>query len=384
MTSSSEPAASQGLTKRGRLRRAVGILLHACAGISVALWAAMGLAFARGGWETIGFRSMGASWGFASAGQIDYGLIEVSTIHWWPESMVGPPRNAPPVVIDAWRKKPFQFWIRSGDFGVHCWPQMGVNFAGNETMSGRRLDVQAPYEGAFVVLLVLPSLMWVLLPLRRRGIRSIKPGGQRELQRFVVATDLTCVHCGYNLRTQESGGRCTECGAAIDDTLAAGGDLAKSPPAWLRRVALGCVLLFLCRVVLAVTLAFVFENSAQFAAIFVYAVLCAGMAMALYWTGIFLVTASEYPNMRGTIRRRANRLRVLAGVSVGFLAAGGGYRLMDALQAPRPFGWGVPVAVRWHLAPVLLLVSGWVAYCGCVAAEFYFYRNWPGGWETVS
>lgn len=54
--------------------------------------------------------------------------------------------------------------------------------------------------------------------------------------------DLTCSHCGYNLRTLRRVGLCPECGSPVADSLRSW--LATRDPRWLRRMAWGTALLF--------------------------------------------------------------------------------------------------------------------------------------------
>jgi hypothetical protein len=59
-----------------------------------------------------------------------------------------------------------------------------------------------------------------------------------------ITEDLACKHCGHNLRTLSTDAVCPECGTPIDYTLR-GYYLKHSPPAWLRRVARGPLLLII-------------------------------------------------------------------------------------------------------------------------------------------
>jgi len=73
-------------------------------------------------------------------------------------------------------------------------------------------------------------------------------------ERGCVAGDLSCIQCGYNLRTLHHDGKCPECGTAVERTLQ-GDYLRYSDPAWANKLALGTriitwgmLILFLCLV----------------------------------------------------------------------------------------------------------------------------------------
>jgi hypothetical protein len=69
----------------------------------------------------------------------------------------------------------------------------------------------------------------------------------------VVADDLACHSCGYNLRGLSSDSRCPECGSAI--AISARGDkLCFSDPRWIQKVRIGTVILAAAAVCGALTL----------------------------------------------------------------------------------------------------------------------------------
>jgi Zn finger protein HypA/HybF involved in hydrogenase expression len=59
----------------------------------------------------------------------------------------------------------------------------------------------------------------------------------------VIATDLSCAQCGYNLRSLQPMAQCPECGALVAESLRPDRLLFASPR-WLKRIALGTALLF--------------------------------------------------------------------------------------------------------------------------------------------
>ena len=60
-----------------------------------------------------------------------------------------------------------------------------------------------------------------------------------------VAGDLPCVHCGYNLRTLASEGRCPECGHSVMESLRAR-YLWQSPPSWVENITTAARVLTIC------------------------------------------------------------------------------------------------------------------------------------------
>lgn len=354
-------------------RRALVILLHLAAGISLAICLATAVAWARGGWDQKRFYAIAGNWSYSSAGDANNGRIFITIDHDWPVALVGPPSGTTGPAVDAWLNRPFHFQIESGKFNLHYWVDLEWRLGhANWIMAGRRLDVDAPFSGAIILLLILPTLVWFFLPIRRRGIRSIKRKAESRIENALIMADLPCAHCGYNLRTQSSKGQCPECGSLVSDSLALNVDLEKSPPAWLRRLAAGALLLFLARVMLGTTLAAVFKRNGEFVMEYVPAVCFASATIVLYGLGIFLMTVPQYPHIRLSERKSAMRLRKLAAASLICLAAGIGYQTMETATAPRPFGLMGSASVEWYWPSLILLLIGWVLYCCCIVVEFQF------------
>jgi hypothetical protein len=63
-------------------------------------------------------------------------------------------------------------------------------------------------------------------------------------ERGCVAGDLSCIQCGYNLKTLHRDGKCPECGTAVERKLR-GGLLCYSDPRWLSKIASGLLILIL-------------------------------------------------------------------------------------------------------------------------------------------
>ena len=79
-----------------------------------------------------------------------------------------------------------------------------------------------------------------------------------------MQTDLSCIHCGYNLRGLDETGKCPECGTAIADSLR--GDLLEfADPDWLDKIKLGVIVRFwhLPLSIIALPLTIVFPATAD-------------------------------------------------------------------------------------------------------------------------
>jgi len=353
-------------------RRGLFGVLHAAAGLSLALGIATAVASAWGGWVDIQPHRLVGNWYYSADGGSQGGIVQIALVHFWDTPVVGPPIGTTGAALDAFLNQPPNFRFQSGEFRLEYWGVVGSNGGANSVMFGRELGVSAPFGGAIAILLILPAFTWVFLALRRRGIRSIKPKPDEMIESWVITNDLICVQCGYNLRTRSSMGRCPECGSPVSDSCAINGNLTNSRPAWLRRVMAGNALLFLSRLFLAATFAAVYQRNGGFVAEYAAAVGLAGGTLLLYGAGIFLVTAREYPHVPPASRKRGVRLRKVAAVSLICLSAGGCYQVIETITAPRPMGLMGLASVHWYWTSLILLLIGWVVYCSCVVAEFMF------------
>lgn len=355
-------------------RRPLRILLHLMAGVSLALCVATAVASARGGWVQKQFKAIGQSWWYSTNGDSRRGLIQFVIVHAWPAPAIGPSIKTTGPAADAWINRPWNFRLEAGGFTAHYWVELGSN-GRNWIMEGRRLDLDAPFEGVILILLILPALVWVVLPVRRIGIRSIKPRVESSVESAAVLDDLSCVHCGYNLRTQNSTSQCTECGSPVSDSLATNTDVRKSPRRWLWRVMAGAVLLFVARMMLAATLATSFQRNGGFIREYLPALWCAGMGILFFGAGVFLVTAPEFPKVPASKRKNAVRLRKLASASLGCLVTGIGYQAIETARAPRPLGLMGSPSVQWYWPALILFLMGWVLYCCCIFVEFRYFAE---------
>jgi hypothetical protein len=351
------------------MRRVITIVSHVTAGISLALCLATAIAWERGGWTDNQFHRLAGHWEYTTDGGSMPGVIQLVFVHWWRAPIVGPPADVRGPAIDSWINKPFHFRFESGGFGVHFWVELGSNNATNWGMPGRRLDLKAPFAGAIAVLLIPPFFVWVLLPMRRRGINAIRQSAEARIENTPVTTDLTCVHCGYNLRTLSSMSRCPECGLPVNESLSPSADLATSRPAWLKRMVAGNVLLFLAKGFLLAAFVTVFQRNGGFVEEYPPALGCSGAFIVLYAAGIFFVTTGKYPRMPPSSRVSEIRLRKLAAASLLCLTAGVCYQAIRTITAPRPKGLMGAVSVEWYWPSLLLLLIGWIFYCICVTFE---------------
>src|SRR5687767_5429673 len=76
----------------------------------------------------------------------------------------------------------------------------------------------------------------------------------------IIASDIPCRRCGYNLRGLSEAGLCPECGTAVG--LSIKGDLLRyADPQWLRRVQVGLWLMFagvICSIAMRLTSSWLF------------------------------------------------------------------------------------------------------------------------------
>ncbi len=359
-------------------RRVINILFHLAAALSLAVCVAVLVAWAKGGWTDNQFHALPGRWEYVTDGRTSDGQIQIVLVHDWLTPDIGPPAGTTGAPVDAWLNHYPNFWMRSGQFGLHYWTEIGGDSRTNWMIVGRRLDVDLPFWGAAVTCLILPTVVWIFLTLRRRGIRAIQPATQSSIDDAILAGDLSCIHCAYNLRTQNKTGQCPECGSPIEDTLTASASLAKARPAWLRCLAAGHAMLFLSRIFLAATYVFIFQRNGGFVREYVPALGCAIGMIACYAAGIFLVTAREFPMQHALGRKSEMRLRRLVAASLLLLAAGVGCQVVETLMAGQPFGlMGLP-SVEWYWLPLILLLLGWILFCWCVVNEFGFHAKLAG------
>ena len=120
-----------------------------------------------------------------------------------------------------------------------------------------------------------------------------------------VETDLACVGCGYNLRTQPIGGACPECGLTIRSTLQFP-HLARSAPRWLTSLV-DSVTVLLVAFGFAVACFRVDRRRDE-----PLPVLLGTTAWALAWFAAWLLTRPEPGRKKRTARAVAWALRLCA------------------------------------------------------------------------
>lgn len=122
----------------------------------------------------------------------------------------------------------------------------------------------------------------------------------------LVEKDLSCVGCGYNLRTRPLDGACPECGRSVRSTLEFP-HLSRSAPRWLTSLV-DSVTVLLVGFGIAVACFWVERGRNH-----VLPALLGTTAWALAWFAVWLLTRPE-PGVRrrGAIRWRAWALRLLA------------------------------------------------------------------------
>jgi hypothetical protein len=114
-----------------------------------------------------------------------------------------------------------------------------------------------------------------------------------DSQTQLVGQDLSCVSCGYNLRTRPIGALCPECLASVSQSLRAD-DLRFSSLHWLRQMRGGVSVLLIA----AIGLTAVFVIAAAVASLFggagsVLGIVAAVLLALCGGVGIFVVTSSE-------------------------------------------------------------------------------------------
>lgn len=193
----------------------------------------------------------------------------------------------------------------------------------------------------------------------------------------LVAFDLPCVGCGYNLRTLARAALCPECATPVEQSFRAH-DLDAASPAWLRRVRRGYLLLFSAGAVTAfgpLVLAGVFavfgwRTAPAFAR--TMAVLNALLVLILTLAGAFDATAPR-PFIRPEPQRawrRAARLGLAAGAAALLWLIAQAAWTGAAAQLGQRGGWSAALLRGESLALLMALQWLLIALAGYTRALF--------------
>jgi hypothetical protein len=164
--------------------------------------------------------------------------------------------------------------------------------------------------------------------MRHKALRHKQ--GMTAIAAQVVEADLTCVGCGYNLRTQALGGVCPECGKSVQATLRFP-HLARSAPRWLTSLVDSVTVLL---VAFAVACSWFDRGRDE-----PLPVLLGTIAWALGWFAVWLLTRPEPGRPWAARRVRAWLLRVTA-------------------TLPYATAFAVVPLVRWIGDPLGVFVAG--------------------------
>jgi hypothetical protein len=224
------------------------------------------------------------------------------------------------------------------------------------------------------LLLGLPEVTWLLRRWRARALSTLDDAAPATTTAddSIIATDLPCVHCGYNLRTQPRGGRCTECGLPIVDTLNLNAELARSRPGWLKWLSAGNAMLLMVRVVLLVLYAQLAAHNID---------LMPGTAVVaatLYLAGILALTRPENPFLK---TREHSLVRWQRGLAIAMVLccalafAHQQYLGRNGRGLSGLFYWA---GGRFHAATLELSLCAWLMFSICIALEYRFLARLAG------
>jgi hypothetical protein len=181
-----------------------------------------------------------------------------------------------------------------------------------------------------------------------------------ETAALTVQSDITCNHCGYNLRGLFPEGNCPECGESIARSLR-GNLLRFADPRWLRRVHLGLGVIFY-----TVVIGYILQNVAAFFLTMwgQWPLLPRGLAPAvisiLTFAGAMLVTRRERRTAvthETTKSRRA--VRVIAVIDIL-------YYISSQIVAVHALSGAVHATIA-QLLPIVLLEAFYFALFGLLA-----------------
>jgi len=136
-----------------------------------------------------------------------------------------------------------------------------------------------------------------------------------HFDRGPIATDLPCNGCGYNLRGLKRGGRCPECGRAIEHDRYTEDLLETANRRWLVKIYIGSWLTLVATVLAAASIvAAAISVPLTFIIVF-------GAAMSAYGGGVWLMTTAEHPKEENVSWYAPRRLARYAGIVLWLWAA---------------------------------------------------------------
>lgn len=182
-----------------------------------------------------------------------------------------------------------------------------------------------------------------------------------------IARDVSCLHCGYNLRSLLPSQTCPECGEAVEPSLR-GDALRHANPRWLRRLTVGMICIVIGQ------MAFVAFCTGGLGWLYFWLsdileipwpgprVITGLLVSGLAVLGVWLATSPEpasFGSSRKPWTRLVTRLLALAGL------------LLLLPQAASPVGTAARPATTadilrmevLHLLYLLTSTAGWIAFC---------------------
>ncbi len=219
--------------------------------------------------------------------------------------------------------------------------------------------------------------------------RKLRVGRTRLDDAGRIAQHVACRGCGYDLRGLDPYGRCSECGADVEPSLA-GEALDVADPAWLRRLSVGTLLLML---VVAVTAAqWVLAILGGLGGV---AMMAGNAVLGWVWVGLtvatvaaaiagaWLATSPEPHAGRQTALRQAARIVLMLAFAgmlmpwVGFWLRTGGPLEMLLLTL-------TALSLLAYVAGPLLLLAWFNGLAHRAGADQMAQSTWKYGWALLT
>jgi len=171
----------------------------------------------------------------------------------------------------------------------------------------------------------------------------------------LIAEDLPCRHCGYNLRTLSPAVQCPECGTSVGRSVH-GDYLRYADPAWVRGLAIGATLVFVATTLQTVYWAVVVGLTLKGYLVPGWYWMSTLVTSAIVGVGSWLITVPD-PGSGGLDARDRTRRRARFFLVIGF-----------ALMTSSQFLGGLATGL-WHALEIfahLNLIAGVIALLSCV------------------